>query len=362
MSPIESFKLFSQFPLDIQRLVFEEAFEASHRKATDIALVSKAVKSWYMFTPFYSSIGFNYPFRIEPLMYQCITLNRHTYTESERRRFQLFATTFKERLKPGDFYTKYVRKVFIDDLQKWDLAEEFLPLCSNMESLACWANPDTANQITLHSLLSPEAPYLACLRRLSIYWECLPLDYRSFYHPIFKNLTHLDIDFSPEISWASLSSLQYLTYFNLDCIATCLNDQSVQEIATNLEDIIHLVTPHLPINLLCFVILIPSTIIGHVVTDEADRGCTAQQIIHDIGTGEYDARIVLGSSPGIPESLCGDKEQQRIFMRQVLPVPYDLSAWTYLPRGHTEPWTHAEDIIMDRKRASRSNPQEKGRK
>ncbi|KAJ3566606.1 hypothetical protein NP233_g6885 [Leucocoprinus birnbaumii] len=334
MAILEGFSLFSQFPLDIQRLIFEEAFEASMRKDVDIALVSKEVRSW-----------------IEPLMYQCITLNRHTYTnlKSERRRFRLFASTFKDGSKPRKFYANYIHRLFIDDLHKWSLAEELLPLCLNLQSLACWANPISTNQMVLRSLLSPDTLQLPYLRRLSLYWGSLPLEYRSFYHPIFKNLTHLDIDFSFEVSWTGLSSLENLRYFNLDCIAACLGTQSLREIAFQLEGIINIVVPNLPTSLRCFVVLIPSVVIGHFVTGLNDD-CTARAIYQEMVSGKYDARLVLGSSPEIPELSCEDTKEQQSFIHHVVPVPYDLSAWTYLPRDSTDFWMDAEEVIENRKR------------
>jgi hypothetical protein len=49
MTAEEGFSLFTQFPPEIQRLIFEEAFEESHRKDVHIALVSRDVQSWYAF-------------------------------------------------------------------------------------------------------------------------------------------------------------------------------------------------------------------------------------------------------------------------------------------------------------------------
>lgn len=50
----EDFILFSEFPTDIQRLIFEEAFEESQRKAIHLALVSHEVRSWYAHFPNYA--------------------------------------------------------------------------------------------------------------------------------------------------------------------------------------------------------------------------------------------------------------------------------------------------------------------
>lgn len=44
---MEGFACFSRFPMDIQRRIFEEAYEDSERRATQIALVSRQVQSWY---------------------------------------------------------------------------------------------------------------------------------------------------------------------------------------------------------------------------------------------------------------------------------------------------------------------------
>ncbi|KAF9449722.1 hypothetical protein P691DRAFT_811994 [Macrolepiota fuliginosa MF-IS2] len=334
----ETFILFSSFPEGIQRLVFEEAFEESHRTAIHFTLVSHEVKSW-----------------IEPLIYQCINLSRHTYAKTERRQFRLFASAFREGFKPKDFYTRSVRRVFIDDLQKWNLAAEFLPLCSNLISLACWAQPSAVNEHILESILSPNALPLPALRRLSLYLEILPLSYRSFHHPIFRSLTHLDIDFAPTLSWGGFSSLSNLTCFNLDCIMFCLGEEKrIQNLAAQLEAIVQTIVPNLPPALRCFIILIPSTIIKHFVIDEGEEADVTSYIYAELLMGKHDERIVLGSSGGIPQSLSAYWTARKNFVHYIVPMPHELYAWTYLPRGQNDFWMEAEAIIMSRKQYLRS--------
>lgn len=53
---VQTFSLFPEFPVEIQRLIFEEAFEDSCRKATHIALVSRQVRSWYAFVSLHDDL------------------------------------------------------------------------------------------------------------------------------------------------------------------------------------------------------------------------------------------------------------------------------------------------------------------
>jgi hypothetical protein len=263
-------------------------------------------------------------------------------------------------LKPEDFYTRYVQRLFIDDLQKMELAEKLLPLCSNLMSLACWARPDASSQTILRSLLSPDTPSLPRLRRLSIYWGCLPIDYQSFHHPIFRNLTHLDIDFDPHIRWEVLALLENLKYFNLDCISACSRVQNVKEATEGLETIIKLIIPYLPISLRCFLVLAPSSIIGRILFSHGDDACDAQQFCSDIVSGEYDVRLVLGSSPAIPMPPKWEHGQgQQDFVHSIVPVPYNLHAWAYLAPGHTDFWMEAEGIVEERRRKLKNRSPER---
>lgn len=253
-----------------------------------------------------------------------------------------------------DFYTNFVQNVFIDDLEECSLAKTFLPSCSNLRTLACWAKTDAANQTVLGTVLSSESFGLPSLRRLSLYWESLPPRDRTFHHLIFRNLTHLDIDFGPTISWSGFSSLQNLTHFNLDFISMCLQEQNPSVIAYQLEYILSVLLPRLPPQIRCFVILIPATIISYFVASPSAKVDMARQIYDNLTLGKYDQRIVLGSSRGIPESLVPLREARRDSVHYIVPVPYNLCAWTYLPRGHKDFWVEAEEVIEARKRELRS--------
>lgn len=95
------------------------------------------------------------------------------------------------------------------------------------------------------------------------------------------------------------------------------------------------------------------------MTDNLEETDVARQIYTELMLGKYDERIVLGSSRGIPESLSSYLEARRDFVHYIVPVPYDLCAWTYLPRGQKDFWMEAEDIISTRKRDLKSQSRER---
>lgn len=167
---------------------------------------------------------------------------------------------------------------------------------------------------------------------------------------MFKNLTHLDIDFGFATPWDGLSSLENLSHFNLDCILSCTKQRSLQAIAIHLESTIHTILPHLPLDLRCFIVLIPCTVIEQIVTEKLDETDVARQFYTGVVLGKHDERIVLGSSGGISQSLSAFRETRQDLVHYIVPVPYDLYAWTYLPRGHADFWMEAEDVILTRKR------------
>lgn len=285
-------------------------------------------------------------------MYQCISLNHHTYVPTVGRQLRQFFTTFRHGTKPKEFYTKFVTRVFVDDLQSENFANDFLPLCLNLSSLACWVDYNPLNLPILESILSPHARPSSSLRRFSFYWESLPSKYQSFHHLLYQNLTHLDIDFGLKVPWEELASLENLSHFHLDCIVTCSEQKSLLETAIHLDFIIHTVLPHLPPSVRCFILLAPSMVITEFVVDNTETGISPQ-IFSKLISGDYDDRIVLGSSGGLhlvswtssPDSLADEYP-----FRYIVFVPYDLCAWTYLPPGKTDFWMEADDIILDRRR------------
>lgn len=285
-------------------------------------------------------------------MYQCISLNHHTYVTTVGRQLRQFFTTFRHGTKPKEFYTKFVTRVFVDDLQSGNFADDFLPLCLNLSSLACWVDCSPLNLPVFESILSPHARPSSTLRRFSFYWESLPSKYQSFHHLLYQNLTHIDIDFGPKVPWEGLASLENLSHFHLDCIVSCSKQKTLQATAIHLDSIVHTVLPHLPPCLRCFILLAPSMVITQFVIHNAEKTGITPQIFSKLISGDYDDRIVLGSSGGLhlvsrtspPDSLVEESP-----FRHIVYVPYDLYAWTYLPPGKTDFWMEADDIILNRR-------------
>jgi hypothetical protein len=283
-------------------------------------------------------------------MYQCISLNHHTYINAAEQQLHQFFTTLRDGTKPQEFYTKFVTRIFVDDLRNETFSRDFLPLCSNLSSLACWVDRNPLNLPKIESIISPHARPSSTLRRFSVYWGSLPSRYQSFHHLLYRNLTHLDLDFQPKVPWEELTTLENLSHFHLDCIASFM-EQKPQEAASQLDSIIHSLLPYFPPRLRCFVLLAPALIITGLVIGSLRDTDIRYQSFSKLISGDYDDRIVLGSSGGMrplsPSFF--DPETHEDPFRYIVPIPYELGAWTYLPPGQTDFWMEADKIISNRR-------------
>jgi hypothetical protein len=262
-----------------------------------------------------------------------------------------FFTTFRDGTKPKDFYTKFVTRIFVDNLRN-ETSHDFLTLCSNLSSLACWVDRNPLNLPILESILSLHARPCSTLRRFSIYWESLPSKYQSFDHLLYRSLTHLDLDFQPKVPWEELTSLENLSHFHLDCIASfIIEPKNSPGTAIQLYSIVHAILPYLPPRLRCFVLLAPAIVITQLVVDSLEESDIKYQLFSKLISGDYDDRIVLGSSGGLrlPSPSSSRPETQEDPFRYIVSVPYDLGAWTYLPPGEMDFWMEADSIISNRR-------------
>jgi hypothetical protein len=122
-----------------------------------------------------------------------------------------------------ELYARYTRSLLVGE--NYNKMSEIIPFffsCKNLEGLGWWLYSGSRKKLR-EFLASTRHPRL---RRLSIFTGALPLrDRHLFSAPIFKNLTHLDLiytpppsaqDFNRRIPWDDLRTLDYLIYLHLD--------------------------------------------------------------------------------------------------------------------------------------------------
>ena len=152
--------------------------------------------------------------RIMPLVLQGVALHQRAVLRDQQIRRNILMTRLQIRQDPEDRYTRYIQRLLIDDVQ---LAQKLLPLCSNLTSLALYFSSLVNTEVTImHPLFAPNALSFPHLRRLYIQWDVFPSEHRSCHNPIFKKLTHLDIDIGSQPCWSGLSELGNLTNLRIN--------------------------------------------------------------------------------------------------------------------------------------------------
>ncbi|KAJ3549486.1 hypothetical protein NMY22_g860 [Coprinellus aureogranulatus] len=162
------------------------------------ALISKQVQRW-----------------VEPLIY------RDVVVDLKRR---LFHRTITSRVstKPPDFFALHVKGLFMriyDSYQSDQDAARILQKCHSLQSLTIWSYVYAGELVRIQRVLRtpPFSP-----TQMSLYKFFITPDVttsRSFYHPIFSSITHLDVtckEDEGEWDWPSLRNLRKLTHLSVD--------------------------------------------------------------------------------------------------------------------------------------------------
>ncbi|KAF5326645.1 hypothetical protein D9611_000706 [Ephemerocybe angulata] len=177
---------FPDIPEDVTRLIFEIAAEdRAHRLV--YPLVSKRVRSW-----------------AEPVIYREVVVDT-TY------RF-IHTINNQASSKPENFFALHVKSLFFDNIPPHFIAP-IVEKCSSVLSLTIWSTGYTLPEPNMLMGLTGSAP-----RRLSLTVSAIALQERHFSHPIFQEVTHLDIfcvDRDEEMAWATLKGLKNLTHLSV---------------------------------------------------------------------------------------------------------------------------------------------------
>ena len=284
-------------------------------------------------------------FSFDSITYQCIEINSVTWLSTGRTLFELLKSKFEKQYEPEDRYTRYIFRLLIDDA---DLAQKILPFCSNLESLALWAPSNAVTQAMLQPIFSPTALPFPHLQRLSICWKFLPPEHRSFSHPIFQGLTHLDINYSAQVSWSGLSSLENLIYFQLDCISAI---QEEDEAGVLFVTIIETVASHLPKNLEVCLVVLQHVVYRHLTSS---HDLPARRLFDDITEGRYEAPVLLSHSNVLANIPLGLHREERFFMHTIWTMFFVIETWTSLREGHFDFWMSAKEGMDELKRQART--------
>ncbi|KAF6761231.1 hypothetical protein DFP72DRAFT_880463 [Ephemerocybe angulata] len=148
---------FSDVPEDIGRTIFETA--AENGDGYRCALISRKVKLW-----------------VEPIFYRNVTVYGNG----------LFARTVRdeESTKPPDFFATHVKTLLFEHTSR----REDVPIIVRKSRIA-----DELRELVTTNLLTPT--------QLSVGGRLFPADQLHFSHPIFRNITHLDVMWKDSLDW-----------------------------------------------------------------------------------------------------------------------------------------------------------------
>ncbi|KAJ6512368.1 hypothetical protein DFH09DRAFT_1197302 [Mycena vulgaris] len=177
----------SRLPSDLEREIFEITAVARPVCIFQLMLVSWRVKEW-----------------IEPILYRTIVMAGAT-TLDALPKFTITSFARLLQTKPASFYQRSVRHLFIDPVagDSMDDVKIILTTCSGVTRLFL----NSSDMIDLAFSCKNLHPH-----RLHTHFNLRqrPVD---FAHPLFRNITHLEIfDSVPEMSPSGLFLLPHLTH------------------------------------------------------------------------------------------------------------------------------------------------------
>jgi hypothetical protein len=196
------------FPLDIERLIFEEAASDDTPIAFRLALVSRQAQSWSVDVGRWcteTSEKYSLP-RVEPIMYRIVTLKTQWIKDTFMRSLNI--TT-----KPLSFYTECIKALYLpfDFTRVPSTHVKLLSLCKEVECLVCWIYPKSVDT-QLGNVITAMRPR----RLVAQLTNLLGTSHPNFSLPFFDNLTHLEIsDFDEWSTWSGIHRLPCLSHILL---------------------------------------------------------------------------------------------------------------------------------------------------
>ncbi|KAF5317234.1 hypothetical protein D9611_003840 [Ephemerocybe angulata] len=289
---------FSDVPEDIGRTIFETA--AENGDGYRCALISRKVKLW-----------------VEPILYRNVTVYGNG----------LFARTIRdeESTKPPDFFATHVKTLLFEHTSRREDVPIIVRKCHRAWSIGFWIAEariaDELRELVTTDLLTPT--------QLSVGGRLFPANQLHFSHPIFRNVTHLDVmgKDSFDWEWESLLQLKKLTHFSLDVQVNTQQNPFKQA---------QRILAFCPESLRVFIL----TEVGPGYGSWTDRGDSEiVDIARAFSNGEVDPRAITAYT-----RLGGEYEY-------AIPAPYHelLDEWADPSNVRCNLWTRAEDLIKRRR-------------
>jgi hypothetical protein len=250
-----------------------------------------------------------YASRVEPLIYRRVVL-------SSTAQAQLFYRTFRgpSSSKTLAFFEQHVRVFILSALSRTRDVAAVLEVCKGIKTLAIWSHK--SSEETKKAIASP----FLSPTRLSIIAELFFSGQHHFSHPIFQNVTHLEVVCydNDDWEWDTLSRLQHLTHLSFDSRYFLVPPPSFSQLVKN-------TISSCPVTLRVFVLWIDSALPGDYEWED----------INSIYEGRADSRAVVACE--------GEPGGEAVIQIQMYRgFPDILKDWAGLSEGR-DFWTEAED-------------------
>ncbi|KAJ2912132.1 hypothetical protein MD484_g8280, partial [Candolleomyces efflorescens] len=305
---------FSDLPEDVCRLVFEFAAELDEQSGRACALVSRKVNTW-----------------IDPILYRKIVIKS---VKQLRNLLSVVQNIDRGKsTKRPDFLSTHVKTIIVDYGRL--TGKDVLPIlkpCRSIEVLALWHGLTPEGRLSKHIMDFMASPDYSP-RRISIINTMFPRDDLHFSYPIFRNATHVELQWEEtgpnsrtiDVGWDTLRCLPRLTHLSVNVtFRSERRDQWIREIVQ-----------FLPLSLRVFVVWIYDPRLFYRKNPDFEG-------LKAIQDGDIDSRIVLAYEDMSPPE---DLELVPIF-RAYRDM---IGDWTGTRVG-LDVWTLAERKIEERLR------------
>ena len=264
-------------------------------------------------------------------MYQGVAIHLPIMSRVHRIRMTMLMNRIERQQEPETRYTKYVQRLMVVGSHN---AAKLVPLCPNLKSLAIKMSDTAENRAMVNPLFVPNGLSYLNLRRLAISWFIIPSEHRSCHNPIFRHLTHLQIDPGDKSYWDGLSKLDNLT--NMRVTSLDREFRAAIHLLFVLE-MIKFICQRFPPSLKYMTACFHPQHSSNISTEEAINFCCEVEI------GKFDHRVLFDWSNYRPIQV--------IFANMTYRNFYDfMDSWIYLPHCYHDIWRRAELEIDNRNR------------
>ncbi|KAF9446892.1 hypothetical protein P691DRAFT_783122 [Macrolepiota fuliginosa MF-IS2] len=275
---------FPDFPPDVRRLIFEQAFEDYNFTGGHFLRICREACVWQV--------------ELEPLVYRCVNVVEGHQDDGLRVQSAKFCTAFRTAPKSRQFYARSVRSVYIDDLGLRSIGEQFLPMCNNLIELTY----ATSNHPPCPDILKKimEMASFPRLQRLGIDGALQSEKLLSpFDLSILQQITTIEMVDSGDMHWDGLETLRGLRHLLID-VRPQWRERSrfSSQTADHIIPLVNALIPHIPSQLRHAVFLVPNYLPFLMSWIDCERHHTYGRPIsfRPIIQGQVDRRVFVGVS------------------------------------------------------------------